>query len=73
MRASGAIVSTLGRSPVSSRKRSQMASLMRSVTNSRLRTGLRIAETFTRIVSCTSNHAGHGSRSAVWKMSFSSR
>ena len=51
-------VSTLGRTPCFSRKRSHTASFTRSVTNSRLRSGDRIADTSTRSVRSTLNSAG---------------
>jgi hypothetical protein len=54
----------LGRAPVLSRRRSQIASFTRSVANSRLRSGDLIAVTSTRSVSFAENHCSHCCSSA---------
>jgi len=59
-RTSGVRVSTLGRWPESARKRSQTASLMRKVMNSRLFSGLLIAVTSTRSVCAAPNQRDQG-------------
>ena len=64
MRMSGVLVLTDGRSLNWSRKRSQIASLIFSVVNSRLRSGDLTAVTSTRIVWCTPNQSSHGCASA---------
>ena len=64
MRMSGVLVSTDGRCEQMSRKRSQIASLIFSVVNSRLFSGDLIAVTSIRIVCCTPNQSSHGCASA---------
>jgi hypothetical protein len=71
MRTSGACVLTFGRSPPFARNASHTASLMRSVTKSRLFSGQRTAARLTRMVRSTSNHCGHGSASVALNMSSS--
>ena len=60
MRTSGVRVSTSGRRPHSARNRSHTASLTRSVMNSRLLSGERIAVTSTRILRPTANQRCQG-------------
>ncbi|KAF1054957.1 MAG: hypothetical protein GAK41_00486 [Burkholderia gladioli] len=72
-RTSGSAVSMLGREPVFSRKRSQIASLTRSVANSRLLSGDLIAVMSTRSVWAGANQRSQGCSSASAKTSCSLR
>ncbi len=63
-RTSGWAVSMLGRAPVFSRRRSQIASFTRSVANSRLLSGDLIAVMSTRSVCVDANQRSHGCSSA---------
>ena len=66
MRTSGQWVSTLGRLPARSRKRSATASLMRRAAKFRLRNGLRCAVMSMRKVWRGVNQVSQASSEAAW-------